>query len=145
MSISALFLKQIQVSLQLLVWVKCYNRQIDQSYKGKTSDLGSFIPPLLLGLKVTSDNKQTSMLHASAHLVWGQNLEGGHDLFCSVGLGGLAGHEVDEGLEGHHACVVGVDQGHDASKLHLTLSDRGGLNQSSSSEWTIITVIREWR
>lgn len=69
MSISALFLKQIQVSLQLLVWVKCYNRQIDQSYKGKTSDLGSFIPPLLLGLKVTSDNKQTSMLHASAHLV----------------------------------------------------------------------------
>ena len=35
-------------------------------------------------------------------------------------------HEVDEGLEGHHACVVGVHQGHDASKLYLTLSQRDG-------------------
>lgn len=50
-------------------------------------------------------------------------------MFCSVSLSGLAGHEVDEGLEGHHACVVGVHQSHDASKLHLTLSQRRGSYQ----------------
>lgn len=42
-------------------------------------------------------------------------------MFCGVGLSGLAGHEVDEGLEGHHARVVGVHQGHDTSELDLTL------------------------
>lgn len=58
------------------------------------------------------------------YFVWGQNLEGSHDLFCSVSLSGLAGHEVDEGLEGHNTGVVGVHQSHDTSKLHLTLSER---------------------
>lgn len=66
----------------------------------------------------------------SAHLVRGQDLEGGHDLLRRVGLGGLAGHEVDEGLEGHHARVVGVHQGHDARKLHLALS--GGRRRRSA-------------
>lgn len=60
----------------------------------------------------------------AAHLVRRQDLEGSHDLFSSVSLGSLSGHEVDEGLEGDHACVVGVDQCHDAGKLHLTLRRR---------------------
>lgn len=71
-----------------------------------------------------------SLKHAQmpwSYLVGGQDLEGGHDLFSSVGFGSLAGHEVDEGLEGHHACVVGVHQGHNAGELHLTLS---GHNQT---------------
>lgn len=57
-----------------------------------------------------------------AHLVRSQDLEGGHHLLGCVRLGCLAGHEVDEGLEGDHARVVGVHQSHDAGKLHLTLA-----------------------
>lgn len=57
-----------------------------------------------------------------AHLVGSQDLEGGHHLFGCVRLGCLAGHEVDESLEGDHARVVGVHQSHDACKLHFTLS-----------------------
>lgn len=49
-------------------------------------------------------------------------------MFCSVGLGGLTGHEVDEGLEGHNARVVGVHQGHDTCKLHLTLSAKATIS-----------------
>lgn len=56
------------------------------------------------------------------HLVRSQDLEGGHHLLGCVCLGSLAGHEVDEGLEGDHARVIGVHQSHDAGKLHLTLS-----------------------
>lgn len=58
------------------------------------------------------------------YLVACQDLEGGDDLVGCVGVCGLPRHEVDEGLEGHEAAVVGVDHAHDAVELGIAL--RGG-------------------
>ena len=60
-----------------------------------------------------------------AHLVPSQDLEGGDDLVGRVCVGGLPRHEVDEGLEGHEAAVVGVHYAHDAVELGIAL--RGGV------------------
>lgn len=56
-----------------------------------------------------------------AHLVPSQDLEGGDDLVGRVCVGGLPRHEVDEGLEGHEAAVVGVHYAHDAVELGIAL------------------------
>ena len=61
-----------------------------------------------------------------AYLVPGQDLEGGNDLVSCVCIGGLPGHEVDEGLEGHEATVVGVNHAHDAVELSIALRGRRG-------------------
>lgn len=76
---------------------------------------------MLLHLTISNYNKKTITVVGFAHLVGSQDLERGHHLLGCVRLGCLASHEVDEGLEGDHACIVGVHQSHDAGKLHLTL------------------------
>lgn len=55
------------------------------------------------------------------YLIPCQNLEGSHDLVGGVCVGCLAGHEVDEGLEGDDAHPVGIHYAHDAGELVLTL------------------------
>ena len=42
-------------------------------------------------------------------------------MFCGVGVGGFAGHEVEEGVEEDVAAVVGVDDSHDALEVDLAL------------------------
>lgn len=61
---------------------------------------------------------QNSMLY----LVSSQDPEGRYNLFGCIRICCLSGHEVNEGLEGHQPSGIGVDQHHDPSKLHLTLS-----------------------
>lgn len=56
------------------------------------------------------------------HLVGCQDSEGVDDLFGSVGVGALAGHEVEEGVEVHIASIVGIDDGQDALEVHVALS-----------------------
>ena len=58
------------------------------------------------------------------HLVAGEDPEGLHHLFSSVSVGRLTRHEVKEGVKGHRARVVGVNDGHDALEVSLTLMDR---------------------
>lgn len=58
------------------------------------------------------------------YLIPRQNFEGSHDLVGSVRVGRLAGHEVDEGLEGDDAHPVGIHYAHDARELVLTLVGR---------------------
>lgn len=43
-------------------------------------------------------------------------------MFGSVGIGALAGHEVEEGVEVHVASVVGIDDGEDALEVQITLA-----------------------
>lgn len=57
----------------------------------------------------------------ASYLVPGQDFEGGYDLVGCVRVGGLAGHEVDEGLEGDDAHPVGIHHAHDARELTLPL------------------------
>lgn len=57
----------------------------------------------------------------ASHLVPSQDFEGGYDLVGRVRVGSLAGHEVDEGLEGDDAHPVGVHHTHDARELTLSL------------------------
>lgn len=59
--------------------------------------------------------------HKTPHLVCSQDLEGGDDLVGCVGVCGLPGHEVYEGLEGDCSAVVGVHYAHDAGKLSIAL------------------------
>ena len=42
-------------------------------------------------------------------------------LFCSVRVGGFAGHKVEEGVEEDVAAVVGVDDSHDALEVDVAL------------------------
>lgn len=56
-----------------------------------------------------------------SYLIPGQNFEGGYDLVGRVCVGGLTGHEVDEGLEGDGAHPVGIHHAHDAGELTLPL------------------------
>lgn len=58
------------------------------------------------------------------YLIPCQDFEGGHDLVGGVGVGRLAGHEVDEGLEGDDAHPVGIHYAHNAGELILTLVAR---------------------
>lgn len=56
-----------------------------------------------------------------SYLIPCQDFEEGHHLVGSVRVGRLAGHEVDEGLEGDDAHPVWVHYAHDAGELVLTL------------------------
>lgn len=60
-------------------------------------------------------------LQVNPYLIPGQDFEGGHHLVGSVRVRRLAGHEVDEGLEGDEAHPVGVHYAHDARELVFTL------------------------
>lgn len=55
------------------------------------------------------------------YLIPCQDFKGGHDLVGCVRVRRLAGHEVDEGLEGDDAHTVGIHYTHDAGELILTL------------------------
>lgn len=61
------------------------------------------------------------LVSVTLYLIPCQNLEGGHDLVGSVCVGRLAGHKVDEGLEGDEAHPVGIHYAHDAGEFVLTL------------------------
>lgn len=72
----------------------------------------------LVGSRVLQGINQEQM---ASYLVPGQDFEGGYDLVGRVRVGGLAGHEVDEGLEGDDAHPVGIHHAHDARELVLPL------------------------
>ena len=55
-------------------------------------------------------------------LVTSQDLEGLHDLLCSICVRRLSCHEVQEGVKGDIACAVGVHDGHDTLEISLTLA-----------------------
>ena len=79
-----------------------------------------------------SKSKPFSTKSSPTHLVAGQDLEALHDLLGGVGVGRLARHEVQEGLEGDVARAVGVHDGHDALEVSLSLEGKGqGLSVKS--------------
>ena len=55
-------------------------------------------------------------------LVSSQDLEGLHDLLCSICVRRLSCHEVQEGVKGNVACAVGVHDGHDTLEVSLALA-----------------------
>lgn len=77
-----------------------------------------------LGPHRTSCPLQVEKLRPQTHLVAGEDLEGGDDLVRRVRVGRFPGHEVDEGLEGDEARVVGVYDAHDAVKLSVALATK---------------------
>lgn len=56
-----------------------------------------------------------------ADLVCGQDAEGVNDLLRGVGIGGFAGHEVQERVKRHEAAVVGINDSEDTLEVNLTL------------------------
>lgn len=73
------------------------------------------------------------------YLVPGQDFEGGDDLVGRVRVGRLAGHEVDEGLEGDDAHPVGVHHAHDAGELALPLVAGKGTAVTATKTHTGVT------
>lgn len=71
------------------------------------------------------------------YLIPCQNFEGGNDLVGSVCVGRLAGHEVDEGLEGDDAHPVGIHYAHDAGELVFTLE---ATESNCNAKATVVTV-----
>lgn len=56
-------------------------------------------------------------------LIWSQDSEGSYHLLSRVRICCFSGHEVNEGLESDGSLSIGVNQGHDSSKLSFTLSE----------------------
>lgn len=89
--------------------------------------------------KASSPGHYNHKLHdMESYLIPGQNFERGYHLVGRVGVGGLAGHEVDEGLEGDDAHPVGIHHTHDAGKLTLPLVVENS-NCDAQESWRRLT------
>lgn len=76
---------------------------------------------------------------AELYLVSSQNFEGRYDLVRCVRVGRLAGHEVDEGLEGDGAHPVGIHNAHDAGELVLPLK------AAETQDRAVKTNLQSWK
>ena len=56
-----------------------------------------------------------------SYLISSQNFEGLHDLFSCVGVSSFPSHEIQEGLKGDVARVIGVNNRHDALEVCVSL------------------------
>ena len=56
-----------------------------------------------------------------SYLISSQNFEGLHDLFSCVGVSSFPSHEIQEGLKGDVARVIGVNNRHDALEVCISL------------------------
>lgn len=76
--------------------------------------------------------------NTESYLIPSQNFERGYHLVGRVRVGGLAGHEVDEGLEGDEAHPVGIHYAHDAGELTLPLVVENS-NCDAQGSWRQLT------
>lgn len=56
-----------------------------------------------------------------SYLVASENAEAVDDLFRRIGVGGLARHEIEEGVEVNVARIVGIDDGQDTLEVDVAL------------------------
>jgi len=57
----------------------------------------------------------------SSYLVTSKNAEAVDDLFCRVGVGGFARHEIEEGVEMNIARIVGINNGQNTLEVNVAL------------------------
>lgn len=76
---------------------------------------------------VVSSLSKLLLQRVSSYLVTSENAEAVDDLFCRVGVGGFARHEIEESIEMNIARIVGINNGQNTLEVNVALpvlSDR---------------------